>query len=817
MSELSVDERSVYPAVEPIPISVRRASVLSRVSPLARPLTRLVGRHREVAEIQTLLTEPDVRLLVLVGSGGVGKTRLCLRVADLMAQTFADGVVQVALASLTDATMVGDAIASALGIRDAGSEPLEDRLATYLFDREMLLVLDNFEQVAAAAPLIVRLLGTCRRLKGFVTSRARLNVGGEFIYTVPPLSLPQRLDDEPSRQAEPSTDLESDAVRLFVERARAVQSGFSLSSENVRSVELICTRLDGLPLAIELAAARLSHLPVSALLTRLEQRLPLLTGGPREQPERLRTMRAAIDWSYDLLDSDMQALFRQVAVFAGGFTIGAAAAIVDEPHSSLVLDAVAALVDRSLIQVMPEVERPAAGAGPRYVMLETFREFALEQLAASGETETIFERHAQWCHMLAEQALHAFGGPDPHPWSERLEREIANFRVALHWLERRERGEDLLALANTLFPLWRFRGHPREGLGWIIRGLDLSPFGQAELAVSSLNHASLLAAELGDLAGGAVFIERSLERAHAAGDPSSIAHALYIRGVLEREQNRPEEARRCFESSLDELRRLGDQWGAGWALCDLATLGNLGSEKVPADPRDQALALDRCEEALDIFLGIECALGIVRAYHGLAFLEYRKRNYPRALELVHVTLRLRSEKIRDRYSLAASVEDVADIAVMIGQPRVAARLYGAAEAQREAIGAPVGPFYKAEYQREVATVRQILGLTECEAIWNAGRLLSIDDAVAEALAFSIPSTNVTSDSPASPPSMASSLTEREREVLRLVVAGYSNREIADALFISRKTAEHHVTHILGKLGVESRAAAAAVGVRLGFH
>jgi predicted ATPase/DNA-binding CsgD family transcriptional regulator len=780
-----------------------------------------------------LLRDEEVQLLTLTGPGGIGKTRLALAVAGQVGREGGIETYYVPLATVTDPDLVLLILTQALHLQEeSGGARLFDQLVAALRNRRLLLLLDNFEQVLSAGPLIVNLLTVCPQLKALVTSRERLRAYGERVYPVPPLAQPN-----PDALPTASEAAGIGAMALFVARAQAVVPEFALTDANVADIAAICRRLDGLPLAIELAAARVNLLPPRALLARLEQRLPLLTGGGRDRPARLQTMRDAISWSYDLLEPAEQAVLRRISVLAGGGSLDAAEAVCGPDLDTL--GCLASLADKSLLRTISSGE-----AASQIEMLETVREFAAEQLTLQPDAADIHRRHAHFYLKLAEQAETMVDGPEQTSWLQRLDLEYDNFRAALDWSLQSGDVELALRLASALWPYWDRRGHPSEGERWLERALsdgsDAAPAARAKalhrlgnlaIDVGEYDRASnfyelslALRKELGDRSGiasslngmGIVAADRGdyplAEERHLAalavrqelGSAPAIALSLYNLGQLAADQGDFPTARERYEGALAIRRQLGDTGGIAyicWALGEVAL-----RDGDPAAPE----LLDR---ALTLFRETGDRLGESFALHSLGRVAQQGGDHLTALADLHAALRIRQE-YGDRLGIVACLEAVAGLAAEQDQVETAARLFSAAAAERAALGTPIPPVHQPFHDRAIAGIREALGVSSFAAAWLLGQGLPIKEAIALALTVAPPAPSA---SDAEEPSCDDyRLTPREREVLNLLVEGRSDREIAEELFISRKTASNHVTNILGKLNADTRTAAATLAVREGL-
>lgn len=726
---------------------------------LPTQLTRFIGRAREVGEVKQLFS--NERLVTLTGPGGSGKTRLALQVATEMLEQFQGGVFFVPLAPITDPGLVASTIAQALGIPETAGRSILDQLKDYLQGKTLLLLLDNFEQVISAAPLVAELLKASSTLKVFVTSREGLRISGEREYPVAPLALPDLTKLPP-----PETLSQYAAVELFLERAQAVKPDFRITEETAPAVAEICHRLDGLPLAIELAAARIKLLPPRAMLARLEHRLEFLTGGKRDLPARQQTLRDAIAWSYDLLDENEQQLFRRVSVFVGGCTFEAVEAVAEDPSTHVsVLDQLGSLLDKSLLR-----EVGGEHGEPRFVILETLREFGLEQLAASGEAETIRHRHASYFLALAEQAEASLERAEQVQWMDRMEQEHDNLRAALEWSKTAEGAGDLcVRLAGTLGLFWEMRGHFSEGRERLSAILSRKRAqGRTAARAKVLARAAELAYRQSDYPATTAFAGESLAIYREVGDQQGTASALIKLGNAAVEVGDYEAAPGYLEEALAIWREAEDKHGIARALISLGWAALRSG--------DYRLANGRLEQALAISRELEDTRSIGFELSGLGEVALRQGDYERAERLMEESLELRRQlgnkwgvavslgmlgwvaihvapasgdweramlrlseslevrrEIGDLGGCAWCLERLAEVAWAQGQAKKAARLFGAGAELRASIHSIIDPVDQPGYESTIASLRAQLGEERFEAAWKEGRALTLEQAVVEAL------------------------------------------------------------------------------------
>jgi len=521
-------------------------------------LTSLIGREQDAASAVALLRKQEVRLLTMSGTAGIGKTRLALQVATDLLEDFADGVSFVSLAPINDPNLVLPTMAQTLGLKVSGNETIAERLSAFLQKKHLLLVLDNFEQVMAAASHLLELLAACPQLKLLVTSREILHLRAEQQFSVPPLALPDL-----THLPDSDTLAQYSAVKLFIQRAQAVKHDFQVAPANAAIIAEICTRLDGLPLALELAAARIKLLSPRALLTRLDRRFQVLTGGARDLPERQRTLRATIEWSYDLLSAQEQRLFRRLAIFVGGCTLEAVEAVcrARDNAETNVFEAVTSLMDKSFVQLREE-----ANDEPRLLMLETVHEYAWEALAAQEEAEAMRQAHAAYYLRLTEEAEHGLLSPEQEQWLERLEREHENLRAALSWLIEQGELETTLRFATALWRFWSLHGHQREGYSTLEYLLAAAGPSAVALRAKALIGAGVLTGELGQHVQAEALCKEGLQLFRELEDRQGMILSLWALGKVTGKMNQYATARAWVEEALALSREMGDAWGMATSL-----------------------------------------------------------------------------------------------------------------------------------------------------------------------------------------------------------------------------------------------------------
>jgi len=830
-----------------LPIS----SQLGSRTNLPLPLTSFVGRTSDLAEVERLLF--TTRLLTLTGPGGVGKTRLAIEVGTHLLPRFADGIWMVDLAPYHKASDVPYAVASALEVRQEGNYSMLSTLVHALQERQMLLLLDNCEHlIPGCAEVTTTLLRSCPNVRVLATSRESLGLGGELVWRVRSLSFPPGSPDQHARMADESELVgEYESVQLFLERAQAVRPGFELTPDTTAAVEQICRRLDGIPLAIELATARLQVLSVEQLAAYLEDRFWWLTSGNRLALPRQQTLRATLEWSYSLLTQQERLLFQRLSVFAGWGTLEAIEEICSDQDEAgplpadRVLDALSQLVNKSLV-IMEEREHRAS-----YRLLETMRQYGREKLGKAGESARIERRNFDYYLQFIQEARS--GNGQQVLWLRHIEQVYENLRAAFAWALNMELWEPAMLLAASLWPFWDISGRAAEGCAWLKDALQHTPQagqamarGQALLACGSLamqlsdyalaqsclqesqiifrsqkdaHWLSLALSSFGkylldirDFARGRVFLEESLTICEQTGDHACQALTLARLGWVAFADGKYQQARAQFASSLTLLRTLGDAFNTATTLNYLGELSRFEGDYAQAEPFYQ--------EAWQIYHELGHAPRAAMALSNLAEVARARGDLKRAMALATEALLTYLLRHGSKEHIYSNLITFGSIAQEMGEPLVTTRLYGAAETLRERYGVSLNLTDQAQYNRDLAALRQKLDEVTFNEIWQAGRALSLDQALALIQAFqhshqTKPATRQPEPSlslPQASPKYPHDLTAREVEVLRLLAEGLTNKQIAERLVISPKTVDRHAESILSKLGVHSRTAAARLAI-----
>jgi predicted ATPase/DNA-binding CsgD family transcriptional regulator len=714
----------------------------------------------------------SARLLTVTGIGGSGKTRLALKLAEAVADEYEDGVWLVPLAPVLEESLLSQAVASVLDVRERSGESLDASLARHFRGRKALLVLDGCEHlVVACARLVEEMLGAGRELTVLATSQEALRVPGEVAWRVPSL-------------------LETEAVRLFVERTRLIQPDFTLNEQTEPVVARVCRRLDGLPLAIELAAAQMRLMTVTELEVRLQDRFRLLTGGSRTAMTRHQTLRATVDWSYERLDVPEKVLFRRIAVFAGTFSLEAAEQVcAGPPVAGDVLASLGRLVDRSMVRVQPSVDGEA-----RYHLLETLRQYAQEQTQEAGDVQ-VRHRHAAYFARFAAESDEELLGPNQNLWFARLEREQDNLRATLAWALTNEPAM-ALQITAALGPFWYMRGSLSEGNEWLASASAASPNPSPTLA-RVLTHAGWVAYWQGDYERSRGLAQASLRLARELGDAMETARAVNLLGGIHHIADEDfEAARRCYQEALEIRQRIGYQWGIPSAR------NNVALAAYDAGDYEQAERLLR--DALAEIDSVGDKRARANSLDSLARVEFELGNLSEARAL-HRECLVVAKEMGDKVDIVDALDGLARLAIASGNSEHGLTIAGGARAIHDRIGYETPKPWRRRLQRSVDEARAALTAELAASAWNRGLQLTEEETILFALTDGVSSTApVPVDAHQSGP-----LTAREREIAALIAAGLSNKQIAVRLKIAERTADAHVEHIRTKLDVHSRAQIAA--------
>ncbi|HET9223667.1 MAG TPA: LuxR C-terminal-related transcriptional regulator, partial [Roseiflexaceae bacterium] len=726
-----------------------------------------------------------------------GKTRLAVEVARQMLKGFPGGVWLVEFAPLSDPELVAQVTASSLVVRETPGRPLTETLVDYLKPRHVLLVLDNCEHlIEPCAQLAEALLRACPNLRILATSREPLRIAGELLWLVPPLSQP-----DPQRLRPTENLLRYEAVQLFVERAKAVLPTFEVSEDHAAALAQLCRQLDGLPLAIELAAARVRVLSLEQIVNRLDDSLRLLVGGSRTALTRHQTLKATLDWSHDLLPEQEQIMFRRLAVFAGGWSLEAADAVCagEGIEHDDVLNLLSDLVDRSLVVVDKH-----PGRDPRYRLLEPIRQYSVERLRSSGEEVAVRERHRNWYLALAEAASPMLFGPNQLAWINRLESEHDNLRAALAWSQSEPSGIQALRLAQALRMFWQMRGYLSEGRKWLELMLARAGEAPALLRAQALSAAGFLTFHLGDFEQATAYWEQSLALHQSLADSSGIGWQLMFLAYTAQQQGDYPRAVRLAEQNLTLQRQAEDAWGICGALFCFADAVYVQGDAVQA-----AIYLD---EAVAIARELGNLWGLGRRLTRLGQVAQAQHDLVRAKALIQEGLAA-CRDAGDNWGITMALVGLAGVAAKLGEAARAARLLGAVETRRNTIGAVLWRVDRLEYEHNLAATRAALTEGQFAAAWAQGQAMSLEDAItyAQAQAEPIHLLSAPQETPSGPvaPLEPAGLTPREIEVLRLITAGKSNQEIAHELTLSVRTVERHISNIYQKIDVYGNTARAA--------